>query len=423
MNIKSLIAGVLIAFFSFQSFAKGGGTNAVVYAAATQGDVARLKEYFAADTNLLTLRNGLLRTAAMSGQKDAVEFLISQGADVNEKGFIEMTPLAHMAMYGTRNDEMCAEVATVLLAHGAEVDPVDGYKATPLLHAVESKKSQLARVLLEHGANITQRYTGVNGGMTPLHMAVMDKDKETVAVLLKFKAPVDTVDRDGATPLLMAEGRNEEEIAAMLRKANPEATKGVPTYSIPPTKEEMRALAKRIADGDDAAFDELANTSQKLYAEIKDYQKEHARVMVLLFRMHAAFDLLGEEAGKGNEKAFQALKKCLGQKSRFQAFAPDALGIAAAGGNKEALDILIHYEDWGMLESSARFAICVPTAANVEPAVDYFANWLLNLKPYERNSGVVDSATNALGSAAAKGSQKAQAALEKFIAAAPKKNE
>ena len=101
MNLRPFAIALLIAFFSFKSFAKGGGTNAVVYAAAEQGDVARLKEYFAADTNLLTLRNGLLRTAAMSGQKDAVEFLISQGADVNDKGFIEMTPLAHMAMYGT----------------------------------------------------------------------------------------------------------------------------------------------------------------------------------------------------------------------------------------------------------------------------------------------------------------------------------
>jgi len=31
--------------------------------------------------------------------------------------------------------------------------------------------------------------------------------------------------------------------------------------------------------------------------------------------MKAAFDVLGEEAGKGNEKALQALKKCLGLRS------------------------------------------------------------------------------------------------------------
>ena len=424
MKIKLLIAGVLTAFCSFQSYAKGGGgTNAVLYTAAAQGDVATLRARFIADTNLMSLRNALLRTAAVHGQKEAVEFLISQGADVNDKGFFEMTPLAYLAeSQGPRGfrdpeqDRKCAEVAVVLIAHGAKVDAMDDYQETPLQHAVEFEKSQLARVLLAHGADQTVRYLGANGGMTPLHMAVMDKDKETVAVLLKFKAPLDAVDRDGATPLLLAEGRNEDEIAAMLRAANPEAAQGVPTYSIPPTKEAMRALAGRIAKGDDAAFDELASTAKNLYGEIKDYQKEHARVMVLLFRMKAAFDVLGKEAGKGNDKAFLALKQSLGVPC-LAAFAPDALGLAAADGNKAALDILLHYDNWDILESTALFALSVPAKANVEPAVDYFATRLAVINPEDQDGFLVKVATNALASAAINGNQKAKEALEQFALA------
>jgi hypothetical protein len=183
----------------------------------------------------------------------------------------------------------------------------------------------------------------------------------------------------------------------------------------------MRAIAQRIADGDETAFDELTKVANDIYGDIKDYQKERARVMLNLFRMKAAFDLLGEEAGKGNDNAFEALKKSLGV-GRLSSFAPDALGIAAAAGNKDALDILLQYKQWNILDSTAIFALCVPAKANVEPAVDFFATWLSGLQPYERGGGMVMDATNALASAIAKGNKKAQAALEKFAALSEAKN-
>ena len=420
MNMKLLIAGALIALISFSAHAKGGGgSNDVYFAAAQQGDVATLQQFFAADANAPSLLNDLFRAAVLSGQKSTTEYLLSQHAEVNKKGFIDMTPLAHLAMYGTADDAKCAEVAKVLIAHGAEIDPVDGYQATPLMHAVEMKKSQLARVLLDHGANIVVRFTGANSGLTPLHMAVRHKDKETVAVLLEFKAPIDAVDREGTTPLTMAEGRDETEIVALLRAANPEAAREASPYSPLPSNEEIRALAQRIANGDDAAYDELTAMMVKLYQEIKNYEAERPRVIALLGRMHVAFDLLGQEAGKGNAHALEALKRALRAKNTFTSFAPDALGVAAAGGNKEALDTLLHYRDWDLLESQARFALCKPIEANFPPAVDESAKWLLSLRGMDREGGVVMETTNALASAAAKGNQTAKEALEKFAASAP----
>ncbi|MEO6034598.1 MAG: ankyrin repeat domain-containing protein, partial [Verrucomicrobiota bacterium] len=167
-----------------------------IHSAAAAGDVDRLKEYLAKDPTLISARNGPNRTplciAAMRGQTNAVEFLITHGADVNDKGFFELTPLGDMAMYGMTNDQRCAGIATILLAHGAEVNPMDGYGATPLLHAVEMRKSQLARVLLEHGATQTLTYKGANSGTTPLHMAIGYGDKDMVAALLEFNPPLTT---------------------------------------------------------------------------------------------------------------------------------------------------------------------------------------------------------------------------------------
>jgi hypothetical protein len=415
MKIKLWIVLALAMLISFWSHAKGGGSNSVYFAAASQNDVATLQQFFATNASASTLRNELLRTSVLSGQKDTTEYLLSQGADVNEKGFFNLTPLAHLAMYGTHDDAKSAEVAKVLIAHGATIDPVDQYGGTPLLHAVESRKSKMSRVLLQHGANITVRYYGSRSGMTLLHMAVADKDKDMVAVLLEFKAPVDAVDRDGTTPLVYAEAWEETEIAAMLRAADPVAAESGPKYSPLPTKEEMRAFGQRIANGDDTAFNELMALTSKLYKGIKNYQVERPRVLALLGRMHASFDVLGEEAGKGNVHALEALKRSLRANNTIASFAPDALAIAAAAGNKDALDILIHYRDWNILESEARFALCKPITANVEPAVEESAKWLLSLHGVERESGMALDTTNALANVAARGNQKAAEALEKFV--------
>ncbi len=43
-----------------------------------------------------------------------------------------------------------------------------------------------------------------------------------------------------------------------------------------PSRETMKAVAKRIVDGDAAAFDELSTIAEKLYRGI-DYKKDHAQ--------------------------------------------------------------------------------------------------------------------------------------------------
>jgi hypothetical protein len=168
----------------------------------------------------------------------------------------------------------------------------------------------------------------------------------------------------------------------------------------------------------------LAKVADDLRQHIKPDYNHYPHVpdpwlMIMSGRMGTALRVVGEEAGKGNEKALQALKKCLGMRlgdvSR-------ALGIAAAAGNKEALEMLLNYDKWGIDNLSANFSLCLPAEVNVEPAVDYFVAWLNSDKPYKTGVGEVMGVTNALASAAAKGNQKAQEALEKFNALAPKQD-
>lgn len=134
-----------------------------------------------------------------------------------------------------------------------------------------------------------------------------------------------------------------------------------------------------------------------------------------LIRMDAAFNLLGDEAGKGNEAAFQALKKSMSA-GGLSSFAPDALGMAAARGNTNALDILVHYQESGILESTAISALAKPVEAGLDPAIDCVGSWLAHLDADEFSGGTVLSTTNALAAAAAKGSHQAQVVLNQFMA-------
>ena len=95
-----------------------------------------------------------------------------------------------------------------------------------------------------------------------------------------------------------------DDIADMLRAATSTSGPAIPKA---PAREAMRDMAQRIAAGDDGAFDELVLAADALYKGI-DYQTDHSRMVSNLIRMHAAFDVLGQEAGKGNEAAFRALE-------------------------------------------------------------------------------------------------------------------
>jgi hypothetical protein len=192
---------------------------------------------------------------------------------------------------------------------------------------------------------------------------------------------------------------------------NPVVAAPVKSAPAPDPTAKMRALAKRIANGDPAAFDELSGTAKKLYQDI-DFEKENDRAMSNLVLMRAAFTELGGQAGQGNTNAFTALKRALGV-AELRSFVPNALGIAAAAGHAEALNMLLNYKQWGILKSSAMFALCAPAEKNNAQAVDFLAGILAN--PADRI--LWQGASQGLAAAANHGNLKAKTALEKYASA------
>ena len=138
--------------------------------------------------------------------------------------------------------------------------------------------------------------------------------------------------------------------------------------------------------------------------------------MLFRSRLHVAAVVLGEAAGKGNANAMQALKKFLDD-GTLKHFALEPLGMAAAVGNAEALDLLLHGQrQYGFLENSICFAIEPAAKSNQPPAVNYFVDLALDPKTAQNHFyGVSWMIKDVLESATTNGNSQAKQALDKFL--------
>ena len=153
-----------------------------------------------------------LHVAASGGHKDVVAWLIANGADVNSVAY-SVIPL-HLAK--------TADVARILIKAGGNLDALDGEELTPLRYAANNKNLEVIKVILESGykmdlisaiylgdyeliaklirenpqsVNISRRPVQEGertetGNWSPLMVAVWQKDKKLVQMLLDAGADV-----------------------------------------------------------------------------------------------------------------------------------------------------------------------------------------------------------------------------------------
>ena len=140
-----------------------------------------------------------VRLSDDNGRLNAVQFLLKCGAQVNAGDDQLMTPLHWAAIVG------CPEVARILLEHGADVSPQNGSGYVPL-HFVsnlgnkdEGDRLVLAMLLLA-GSCMDVNAQGSNGE-TPLHRASQNRRPKIVELLLAHGANAHARDKKGRNPL------------------------------------------------------------------------------------------------------------------------------------------------------------------------------------------------------------------------------
>ena len=150
-----------------------------------------------------------LHYAACCGMHDVVKFLIVEHSqDVNARGFNSGETPLHVA-----TECRHADIAQLLLEHGADANAQDMYERTPLLMASENGLGEIARVLLKHGADTE---LGKNGGQSLLELASENGLGEIARVLLKSGADTELGKNGGQSPLELASTRGHVEVVRVL---------------------------------------------------------------------------------------------------------------------------------------------------------------------------------------------------------------
>lgn len=158
------------------------GIELNVYEAAGTGQTQRLKELIAADPSLVNSHSNdgftPLGLAVFFGHPETVNALLDAGADVN---------LASQ----------------------------ESMKVTPLASASAARQFEIARTLIEHGANVNAR---ASNDFTPLHESAASGKLDFVQLLLDNGADVNAKTTDGKTPIDYAREHNRAEMVELLKK-------------------------------------------------------------------------------------------------------------------------------------------------------------------------------------------------------------
>lgn len=137
--------------------------------------------------------------AAIAARNQAMAVaLIASGADPNgrEGTGSGLTVLHRAAEAGLR------QVVEALVEKGAALDvQVPYFRGTPLVLAIANRHEDIARFLLQKGANAA---VTDSAGYTPLHVAASTASTAMVELLLSRGAKVDTASSIGRTPLFEA---------------------------------------------------------------------------------------------------------------------------------------------------------------------------------------------------------------------------
>jgi len=120
--------------------------------------------------------NKSLHDAAMAGDVEQVQLLISSGADVNARDMTGYTPLFYAVQSGQK------KAAELLIGGGANVNARDGNGNTPLHYAAVRGHYDMCEVLVSNGADVGSR------NLTGRTAVAMAKDSRIAELLRKHVA-------------------------------------------------------------------------------------------------------------------------------------------------------------------------------------------------------------------------------------------
>jgi RNA polymerase sigma factor (sigma-70 family) len=222
-----------------------------------------------------------------------------------------------------------------------------------------------ASQLREQNGTLQQQQATLVEQIQQLHRERDDATNEVTSLageLTKFKA----------NDLELAKLRNE--VAVLRRNLTAGATRAQAIAAAEAARDNYSALAAvgqelgmAIVRGDAGAFDKLLAESKAEHQSFKtnnvglDDTRRSELASRTFIPINAAFKIISDAAGQGNQLALDALTRAL-ETSELKGLAAHSIGGLAGNGDAGALEVLLHPQKYGILLSS--------TISALQPAAD-----------------------------------------------------
>ena len=143
--------------------------------------------------------------AVLSKELLVTKVLLKHGADVEVKGHFGYSPLHIAICVGN------ASLVKLLLEYGADANSPSNAGIIPLIRTICRKDYGMSELLLQHGAkpDIKDRHGPA------VHYAIIEEDKKTFDMILKYVASVKIKNGYGETPLEVALAKKLEFLKAI----------------------------------------------------------------------------------------------------------------------------------------------------------------------------------------------------------------
>ncbi|EAY06711.1 hypothetical protein TVAG_309980 [Trichomonas vaginalis G3] len=152
-------------------------------------------------------KKSAIHFAAANNSVDVLNILITNGADVNDKAKEKATPL-YFAILSHHK-----EASKFLISHGADINFKGKYGITPLIFATRRNLKEIVELLISNGAEINAK---TDLGLSALHHAASQNYKDIAECLILHGANVNIKDNGGHTPLYYAAGNNGKDVVILL---------------------------------------------------------------------------------------------------------------------------------------------------------------------------------------------------------------
>lgn len=153
----------------------------------------------------------LLHFAVTYDRYEIAVFLMFNGSDPDCKTPIGITPL-YMATYDNPNS---FQMVSLLLSKGCDKNAKSIYGHFPLYNAIEQRNVEVAKLLIESGAD-TNAVVTEDGGETALHIAAKYDDDDIALELINRGADINAKTDQNETPVSIATLNNSEKVLKLL---------------------------------------------------------------------------------------------------------------------------------------------------------------------------------------------------------------